>query len=179
MWIFSYLNGPRSVMLATHQKVVGTVRCHREADRATTGAVFPRFVPPPAFERNPDSSNLMFIGPAKQNILFVAAVGGKNNLVAGNVPSNVVTDLIKQVAGIDALQGAPTMNTIKDLLGHERRIWSARGTVSSGAEVQVEVMVWHCDVRDMTFMGAYATSGSHPLQHAVDILLPAACHDPQ
>jgi hypothetical protein len=64
-----------------------------------------------------------------------------------------------------------------DLLGHERRVWSAVGNTSGGTLVQVEVMVWYCDVRDMTFVGGYATQGAHPVQEGIDVLLPAACHE--
>jgi hypothetical protein len=177
MWIFSFLNAPKSVMLATHDKVVSTVRCHREGDRTTTDAVFPKFIPPPAFERDPNSSNMLFIGPAGQNIIFATGVGGRSSLLADEVPADVIASLIKQLAGIEKLDGAPGMHTVRDIFNHERRIWSAKGTTSGGKEVQVEVMVWYCDVRNMTFIGGYATSGSHPLQHAVDILLPAACHE--
>jgi hypothetical protein len=43
--------------------------------------------------------------------------------------------------------------------------------------VQVEVMAWYCDVRNMTFVSAYATRGAHPIQEGIDTLLPAVCHE--
>jgi hypothetical protein len=176
MSLFSFLNAPKEVMIATHNKVLSTVRCHRESDRATTGAVFPSFVPPQAFERDKESSNLLFVGPAGQNVIFEPAVSGRSLVVSGSVSDDVVVAMLKQVFAIQELDAPPAMHTIRDLLNHERRLWSAKGTTSGGVEVQVEVMVWYCDVRNMTFIGGYATTGEHPLQHAVDILLPAACH---
>jgi hypothetical protein len=176
MSLFSFLNAPKEVMIATHKKVLGTVRCHRESDRATTGAVFPAFIPPQAFERDQESSTLLYIGPAGQNIIFEPAAAGRSLVVSGGVSEDVVASMIKQVFAIQQLDAPPTMHTISDLFNHQRRVWSAKGTTSGGREVQVEVMVWHCDVRNMTFIGGYATTGEHPLQHAIDILLPAACH---
>ena len=37
-------------------------------------------------------------------------------------------------------------------------------------------MVWYCDKRNMTFLGAYATRESHPVQEGIDVFLPAVCH---
>jgi hypothetical protein len=129
--------------------------------------------------RDPQSSSLVFIGPAGQEVRFDPAIGGRHDLAAAQVPADVMSERIKGITGIGTLASPPALHVVKDLLGHERRIWSARGTTSGGKEVQVEVMVWYCDVRNMTFIGAYATSGTHPLQHAVDILLPAVCHQPK
>jgi hypothetical protein len=176
MSLFSSFSGSDEVVTATHNRIVSTVRCHRQTDRATTGAVFPSFVAPASFERDHTSPNLLFIGPAGQNIIFEPAVGGRSPVASGEVPDDVVGAMLKQVFAIQQFDAPPTMHVVKDLFNHERRIWSASGVTSGGAEIQVEVMVWYCDVREMTFIGGYATTGSHPLQHAVDILLPAACH---
>jgi hypothetical protein len=175
-WLFSYLNGSKSAIYATHQRVLDTVRCHT-GDKPTAVAVFPRYIAPAGFTKNPDSPALMYLGPERQTIVLDAGIGGKSSLLAGDVPDDAVASLITQLAGLEKLEGKPSINTMHDLLGHERRVWSAVGNTSGGTLVQVEVMVWYCDVRDMTFVGGYATQGAHPVQEGIDVLLPAACHE--
>jgi hypothetical protein len=37
-------------------------------------------------------------------------------------------------------------------------------------------MIWHCDRRNLTFIGRYATPGRHDARAGIDALLPSACH---
>ena len=89
---------------------------------------------------------------------------------AARAGTSVLAGLLKTI------DGAPQSIKVTDLLGHERRVWSASGTGNDDSKLQVEVMVWWCDQRDMTFIGAYATQGTHNLRDGVDTLLPAVCH---
>ena len=77
---------------------------------------------------------------------------------------------------LESIEGTPQLRTVNDLLGHERRVWTANGAAGDGSRVQVEVMVWWCDRRDMTFVGTYAAPGTHDPNEGINALLPAVCH---
>src|SRR5207302_8928530 len=98
-----------------------------------------------------------------QTIRFDAGVPGRSQFTQGEVPAEVVAGLVKNVASLQQLDATPTLRTVRDLLGHERRVWSSAGTTADGQLVQVEGMVCYCDVRDMTFIGGYATREKHPM----------------
>lgn len=175
VWIFTYLSGSLRSVRATHDKIIQSVRCHTGGAKATTRPVFPSFVPPPGFSRDPESPAMLFTGAKGQTIVFDAAVMGRQGLAEANVAPSVVEPLLKELANLQTIE-TPTLRSVRDLQGHERRVWSATGTTSFGVPLQVEMMVWYCDVKNMTFIGGYATKGKHDVQEAIDALLPAVCH---
>jgi hypothetical protein len=65
---------------------------------------------------------------------------------------------------------------VNDLQGHQRRVWSVAGVTAAHDAVQMELMIWHCDKRNLTFIGRYATPRRHEPRQGIDALLPAACH---
>ncbi|HYO10219.1 MAG TPA: hypothetical protein VER17_14725, partial [Tepidisphaeraceae bacterium] len=183
--------GGKSMLLAAHRPILASVQCHTSA--AAEG-VLPAFVPPPGYRREAAGAGgntaggagsgggggggggLLFTGPKQQTILFNPGAPGRSRLTEGDVPEEVVASLVRQVASLDRLEDRPALRPVHDLLGHERRVWSAAGASASGAVVQVEVMVWYCDRRNMTFIGGYATRGKHGADEGIDALLPAGCH---
>ena len=176
--VLTNLSAPKASMLATHQKVVESAHCHSGEGIASTQPekVLPEFTPPPGFARSPTSPSLQYVGPRRQTIVFDPAVNGRSQLVDAVVSPDLVATMLKSTGSLSSIDGAPQLLTATDLLGHERRVWSAAGTGSDGNRVQVEVMVWWCDRRDMTFIGAYATQGTHPQSEGVNALLPSLCH---
>jgi hypothetical protein len=184
MWITTHLLQPRASMLATHQRVVESVHCHTGEGKPTTAAaaserVFPQFVPPPGYGRDPNPDLMRFIGPRRETIVFDAAVAGRSALVDTAVSPENFANRLKGIGLLVSIEGTPQERTVNDLLGHTRRVWSAKGAASDGTRVQVEVMVWWCDRRDMTFIGTYAAQGSHDASEGINALLPAVCHTGQ
>jgi hypothetical protein len=118
---------------------------------------------------------LLFTGPKGQTIVLDAAASGRSDLESATSPATV-EPLIKELTRLKTLSAPPTLTNVRDLQGHERRVWSAAGTTYGGAQLQVEMMVWYCNVRNMTFIGGYATRGKHDVQEGIDALLPAGCH---
>jgi hypothetical protein len=181
MWVISHLSGPQSAMLATHQRVVESVHCHVAEGRPTTGAtaaekLFPGFAPPPGFVRDTSTTLLRFIGPRRQTIVFDAAVAGRSGLMESGVTPAMIANLLKTGGTLTSVEGTPQLRTTPDLLGHQRRIWTVNGASPDGTRVQVEVMAWWCDRRDMTFVGTYVTEGAHDPNDGINALLPAVCH---
>ncbi len=175
IWISTALAQTLSALRATHEKIIASVRCHTGGERPTTRAVFPSFVPPPGFVRDTKSHAMLFTGDKGQTIVFDAAVMGHQTLADADVSPQVVEPLLKELASLNTIN-TPTLRSLRDLQGHERRVWSATGTTSFGVPLQVEMMVWYCDVKNMTFIGGYATRGKHDVQEGIDALLPAVCH---
>jgi hypothetical protein len=178
MWIFTTISGPKASMLASHQKIVESVHCHTGSEKAGAGGqkVFPGFTPPPGFSRQQSSTSLVYTGPRRQTILFDAAVPGRSDLVAADLSPDQAAAMLKGTGSLTTVEGTPQLITVTDLSGHERRVWTATGAGADGGRLQVEVMVWWCDQRDMTFIGAYATQGAHDPREGVNTLLPAVCH---
>jgi hypothetical protein len=189
LWVFSFLAGRKSDLMATHHRIVQSIRCHtgvgKPAPSGATGAaaaaasadkVLPTFTAPVGFTRGKAAGGqLLYIGPNGQQIIFDSAVAGRSALTQAQVPPEVMAEMLKGL-GLEKLDAPPTMRTVKDLLGHDRRVWSAAGTSSRRAPLQVELMVWYCDRRNMTFIGSYATPGKHEPREGVEALLPAVCH---
>jgi hypothetical protein len=164
-------------MLATHQAIVESVHCHAKEGRGSTQAlaVFPGFIPPPGFRPDPASASLSFTGPRGQSIVFYAAVPGRHPLVDNVVSPDQVATMLRSSGSLSSIDSVSPVTITSDLLGHDRRIWSAAGTGPQG-KVQVEVMVWWCDRRDMTFLGAYTSPDKHDPGEGVNAMLPAVCH---
>jgi hypothetical protein len=178
IWVLTNLLAPKGTMLATHQKVVESVRCHTGEGKSTTQPdnVFPDFIAPPGYVRDPSKTSLLYLGPRRQTIVFDAAVPGRSPLVDAVVSPNMVATMLKSIGSLSSIDAAPQTMTARDLLGHERRVWSAVGAGRDGNRVQVEIMVWWCDRRDMTFVGTYATQGTHNPNEGINAMLPAVCH---
>jgi hypothetical protein len=176
--IVSKLIVPKASMLATHQHVIDSVKCHSSEGRGSTQpqAVFPSFTAPPGFVRDVSGAVMFFSGPRKQTIAFYPAVPGRHALVDAVVSPDQVAAMLKSTGSLTTIDQAPQLLTTSDLLGHERRVWSAAGNNAEGNHVQVEVMVWWCDRRDMTFLGAYVTPAAHDPREGVNAMLPAVCH---
>ena len=183
LWIITHLAGPRDAMLATHQRILDSVHCHTGEGKPTAAAskIFPAFAPPPGYARDPSVDLLRYVGPRQQTIVFDAAVPGRSGLVDAVVSPDLLANLLKSSGTLTSIDGAPQSRKVSDLLGHQRRVWSATGTAAAagggdGGRVQVEVMVWWCDRRDMTFVGTYAAPGTHDPNEGINALLPAVCH---
>jgi hypothetical protein len=176
--IFTAIAGSKPYLLATHQRIVDSVHCHTgAATTMQTEQVFPRFAPPPGFVRDTASKSLSFVGPGSQSIVFAPAVAGQSDLAAVNLPPALIAGKLKEMGLLESVDGTPESRTVQDLSGHPRRVWSASGKTRAGNQVQVEVMVWWCDRRDMTFSGAYATKNKHDVSEGINALLPAVCHE--
>ena len=89
---------------------------------------------------------------------------------------DVVRRLIAQWGVLQRIEGTPALTTVNDLQGHSRRVWSIAGVTASGDAVQMELMIWYCDTRNLTFIARYATPRRHEPQEGINALLPAACH---
>jgi hypothetical protein len=179
LWITSHLSGDKSTLMATHQRIVDHVVCHTREGMPSTQAseaVFPAFTPPPGFVRDPQSKSMVYLGDKRQTIVFDSAVPGRSALVDAVVSPDMVATMLKSIGSLETINGTPQLRNVPDLLGHERRVWTATGTSRERNAVQVEVMVWWCDRRDMTFIGAYATQGTHKVDEGINALLPAICH---
>lgn len=176
LWVLSNLSGPKGNMEATHKRVVSSVRCHTGTGAPTTQKVFPSFVPPPGFTQNPLSKSRMYLGPKHETIVLDAGVPGRSRIVDATLSPEMVETILKSTGALTTVDGPAQMRTVPDLSGHQRRVWSATGTNSNGKAVQVEVMVWYCDTRDLTFIGGYATEGKHDPSEGINALLPAICH---
>jgi hypothetical protein len=201
LWLFSYLSGPKSAMLATHEKILSKTHCHtgRNKEDAATAppAQYPAFAPPAGFVKQEipaEPSNgsgaggaggaggariAIYLAPGGRSIVFDAAVNGKSDLVAADVPPAFVARQLTSNGILATVEGEPALLTSADLQGHPRRTWSITGTAPAPATrgtVQMEVMVWYCDVRDLTFIGRYTSPQKHDPQLGVDAMLPAACH---
>jgi len=176
--IVTKLLAPHASMLATHQAIVASVQCHASEGRASTQpqAVFPSFIPPSGFRPDPASASLAFSGPRGQSIVFYPAVPGRHPLVDSVVSPDQVATMLKSSGSLSSIDSVSNVTISSDLLGHNRRIWSAAGKGPQGTDVQVEVMVWWCDRRDMTFLGAYASPIKHDSSEGVNAMLPAVCH---
>jgi hypothetical protein len=185
LWIVSQLAGPRSSMLATHEKILRNVRCHTGRNKdavagAATQRVLPSFAPPPGFTRAPGApgaAGLVYAGPDDEEIVFDAALPGRSDVINEGVSGEIIAKLLTHRGLLRSVDAAPTLTTVTDMHGHPRRVWSVGGvSVSSRAPVQMELMIWHCDKRNLTFIGRYATRGKHDPREGIDALLPSACH---
>jgi hypothetical protein len=185
LWIFSHLSGPKSSMLATHEQILKHVRCHtgrnKDVASAATQRVFPSFAPPPGFAKAADAparagAGLVYVGPEDEEIVFDAALPGRSDILNENVTADIIAKLLTQWGILQRVEGAPTLTTVSDLHGHRRRVWSVAGVTPSRSAVQMELMIWHCEQRNLTFIGRYATPGRHDPRDGVDALLPSACH---
>jgi hypothetical protein len=180
MWIITMISGPRGSMLPSHQKIVEGVKCHTDTAKGTAGGggknVFPAFTAPPGFVRQPVNSSLLYIGPKRQTIRFDPAVAGRSDIVSADLSPDQAATILKSTGLLTTVEGTPQMIKVTDLEGQERRVWTASGKAPNKEQIQIEVMVWWCDSRDMTFIGAYATQGAHNPRDGVDTLLPAVCH---
>jgi hypothetical protein len=181
LWLFSYLSGPKSSLLATHEKILRTVQCHtgrnKDAGATTKAQEFPAFTPPAGFEQLEGVPGA-YVAEGGRQIVFDPAVPGKSDLDSGTLAPAVVAKRFASTGLLDRIEGEPTLTTVPDLQGHTRRVWSIRGVEPppSRAAVQVDVMVWHCDVRDMTFIVRYRSTSQHDPREGIDAMLPAACH---
>jgi hypothetical protein len=177
MWLFSNLSGNEADMHATHRRIIESLRCHAGGARATatTQKTFPRFAAPPGFKRNEKSPSLLFQGAQGESIVFEAGVAGRSALVDSNISPDKAAALLKAL-GLETIETAPTVQTVADLVGHQRQVWSAAGESYNRSPMQIEVMIWYCDVRQMTFIGGYATPAKHDPRDGINALLPAACH---
>ena len=183
LWIFSYLSGPKSAMLATHERILRNLLCHtgrnKNVTAATTQQTFPRFTPPPGFTRPdnaPAGAGLVYVGPDEQEIVFDAALPGRSDVLNEHVSPEMISKLLTQWGFLQRVEGAPTLTTVPDLQGHTRRVWSVAGVTPSRSAVQLELMTWYCDKRNLTFIGRYATPRRHDAKIGIDALLPASCH---
>ena len=191
LWVVSRLAGPRSSMLATHEKILHNVRCHTGRNKevaaaAATHRVYPSFAPPGGFTRATDASKataagLVYVGPEGEEIVFDAALPGRSDAVNENVSPDIIARLLTHWGILARVEGAPTLTTVTDMRGHTRRVWSVAGETSTSSSssrtsVQMELMIWYCDKRNMTFIGRYATEGAHDAREGIDALLPSACH---
>ena len=181
LWIFSYLAGPKSAMLATHRNILKYVRCHTGQNKAaatTQAAIYPAFAPPPGFIRDEQAGTAaVYTSGSGAVIVFDAAVAGTADLVVEDVPPDIVGNLLVSGGMLQEIAAPPRRIDVTDLLGHPRRVWSVSGTIGSGRRpVHMEVMAWHCDVRNMTFIGRYASPQEHEPREGVEALLPAVCH---
>ena len=186
LWIVSHLAGPRSSMLATHERILRNVRCHTGRNKDAAGAaatqrVYPSFAPPTGFRRAADApvaAGLVYLGPDGEEIVFDAALPGRSDVISESVSGDIIARLLTHRGLLRSVDGAPTLTTVTDMHGHPRRVWSVAGVSasSSRAAVQVELMIWHCDKRNLTFIGRYATPVKHDPRDGVDALLPSACH---
>jgi hypothetical protein len=168
---------PHASMLATHQAIVGSVHCHVSEGRASTQpqAVFPSFIPPSGFRPDPAGGSLAFAGSRGQSIVFYPAVPGRHPLIDALVSPDQVATMLRSSGSLSSIDSVSQATRAGDLLGHDRRVWSASGTGPQG-KVQVEVMVWWCDRRDMTFLAAYTSPDKHEPREGVNAMLPAVCH---
>ena len=187
LWIVSHLAGPRSSMLATHDHVLRNVRCHTGRDKQVAGAaaatqrVHPSFAPPPGFTRageSPSAAGLVYVGANGQEIVFDAALPGRSDVINESVTGEIIARLLTQRGLLQRVDGAPALTTGTDMHGHPRRVWSVAGVTASSSRtpVQMELMIWHCDKRNLTFIGRYATPRRHDPREGIDALLPSACH---
>jgi hypothetical protein len=183
LWLFSYLSGPKSAMLATHEKILKTVRCHtgrnKEAAGAATQRIYPSFAAPPGFMRaedEPANTELMYVGTNDRAIVFAAALPGRMDVTKETVSPAIISRLIAQWGVLQRIEGTPTLTSVNDLQGHSRRVWSIAGVTASSDAVQMELMIWYCDKRNLTFIARYATPRRHEPQEGINALLPAACH---
>ena len=179
--IVTKMLAPRASLLALQQRVIESVQCHSAGSGASTQAatVLPDFIPPPGYVPNTANPSLrLFINPRGQTIVFYPAVPGRHALVDAVVSPDQVATILKNTGALTSIDTTPPprLLTTSDLLGHDRRIWSASGTNAKGEHLQVELMVWWCDRRDMTFLGAYATPTAHDPREGVNAMLPAVCH---
>ncbi|MEA2734183.1 MAG: hypothetical protein QOE14_634 [Humisphaera sp.] len=181
LWILSYLSGPKNALLATHEKILNTVRCHSGRNKdvaATTQRVYPSFTPPLGFvkEDAKPGGGMRYVGEDDEEIAFDAGIPGRSDVVSENIPPNVISKLLTNAGIMQRIEGSPELTTVNDLQGHPRRVWSVIGIGPTRDAVQMEVMIWYCDKRNLTFIGRYATPGRHEPRVGINALLPAACH---
>ena len=174
MWLFSFLSDPAATR-AVHGRVLETIRCHT-GNRPQVQAVFPTYAAPPGFKREQRAQVLSFIGPKEETIAFTPASSARSPMVGDDVTPEKIASMLKGLDLMSDISTPPTRQIVPDVVGHERRVWSAVGTTRDGVTVQVDLMVWFCDKRNMTFLGAYRTRESHSVQEGIDVLLPAVCH---
>jgi hypothetical protein len=179
-------------MLATHQEILRNVHCHRggaksaaaagAAAGAATQRVFPSYAAPPGFAKRSEGGAggaggaLAYDGANGAEIAFDAGLSGRSDIVSESVTPDVIAKLLTNAGILQRVEGAPALTTVNDMQGHQRRIWSVAGIGRSRDAVQMEVMIWYCDRRNMTFIGRYATPGRHEVRNGINALLPAACH---
>ena len=160
LWITTYLNAPQSSVQATHQKIVESVACHAISDASGKDRVFPSFVPPPQFTQDDTSESPTFFGPNQEMIILEPGVSGRNPLVESDISPDMVASRITGIGLLEKIEGMPSVQTVRDALGHERKVWSALGSTRINPVVQVEWMVWYCDKRSMTFSRSTAPTAS-------------------
>src|SRR4029434_10082818 len=72
--VVTKLIAPKASMLATHQHVIDSVHCHASEGRASATqqaqSVFPSFIAPPGYVRDPASTSMLFSGSRGQTIVF-------------------------------------------------------------------------------------------------------------
>src|SRR4029453_15348946 len=110
--------------------------------RAQPGSISPHSPPPPGYPRSLTTPNSMvFLGPHRETIVFDPAVPGRSPLIDAVVSPDMVASMLKSIGSLTEIEGTPQLQSVSDLLGHERRVWTAHGKGSFGVRVQVEVMV--------------------------------------
>jgi hypothetical protein len=174
--VFSFLDDTPRAQRGIHDRVVASVKCHTGEKGSPPPLIYPNFAPPSDFVREPHPNILRYTGPDAQTIVFAPAAATRSPLLNEDLSHDQLASLLRNADLLMTLDEPPQVRFVNDMVGHERRVWSAIGAGRGGGNVQVDLMVWYCDVRNMTFLGAYASRGRHDVQKGIDILLPAICH---
>jgi hypothetical protein len=179
IWVLTFLDEPKEKLLATHQAILASVRCHTQGARKPAQPRYALFLPPPGWQRNEElsraSGGIAVVGPRGELVVLSAARAGRLELLSPQTPADAIAGMMKALYSLRSLDTQPAARTVTDPQGVARIIWSCSGRDQEGVVLQIDLMFWYCAGSDATFGVSYLTQGPHDPAEATRVLLGATC----
>jgi hypothetical protein len=174
--VMTFLDQPKEALLALHESIIASIRCHTEGKRAPVEPVYARFSPPEGWQTVPKSTaDVSFVGPAGELVLVAQGAYGRHEVNGTEVPDAIIRTMASLLLSLDE-KVSIQRRAMTDQAGHVRKIWVLSGKASDGVALQAELISWYCPVVDRSYLMWFITEGSHDVARGISILAKAECH---
>ncbi|MBI4858677.1 MAG: hypothetical protein HY815_00135 [Candidatus Riflebacteria bacterium] len=161
-----------------HQRILSTVKCHTLGKAGRPKVNLPKFDPPAGFYAMAQSNPVIsaFVRGDQEYVVFTVATPGKELEAALGPDGSRRITVMKAECSLATLEEKQPVQQVQGALGHSRSLWLGVGSDGTGGKVRIALVNWHCDRRDLSFLGYHVSDPGQSIDQAVRAMLNARCH---